>query len=94
MRGRDAQGMEALARYVRRCTVPEDRVLALGYIPELFFMSHRRFARAKSGFFLDFSIPSRMRRLMIERTVRYRVPIAITVPDPEYSTDYVPSFLG
>jgi len=90
----DAQGMEALARYVRRCTAPEDRVLALGYIPELFFMSHRRFAAGQVWILPGFFNTEPHERLMIERTVRYRVPIAITVPDPEYSTDYVPSFPG
>jgi hypothetical protein len=79
---------------VRRCTVPEDRVLALGYIPELFFMSHRRFAAGQVWILPGFFNTEPHERLMIERTVRYRVPIAITVPDPEYSTDYVPSFPG
>ena len=88
----DAEGMEALAKYVRQCTAPDDRVLALGYIPELFFMSHRRFAAGQVWILPGFFNDERHERLMIDRTVSYRVPIAITVPDPEYSTDYVPSF--
>src|SRR6185295_14716233 len=37
----DTPGMERLAHYVNACTTPDDRVLALGYIPELFYLSHR-----------------------------------------------------
>lgn len=88
----DAEGMEALAKYVRQCTAPEDRVLALGYIPELFFMSYRRFAAGQVWILPGFFNTEPHESFMVDRIVRYRVPIAVTVPDPEYSTDYVPSF--
>ena len=88
----DAPGMEAVARYIRWCTAPDDRVLALGYIPELFFMSHRQFAAGHVWILPGLFNTEAHERLMIERTVRYRVPIVMTVPDPEYTTDYVRDF--
>jgi hypothetical protein len=88
----DTVGMEALARYVRSCTAPTDRVLAVGYLPELFFMASRQFAAGHVWIQPRFFNTAEHQALMIERTLRYRVPIAITVAEPEYTADYVPSF--
>lgn len=88
----DAPGMEGLAHYVNRCTAPDDRVLALGYLPELFFMSARRFAAGHVWIQPRFFDTESDERLMIDRLERGRVPIVITVPDPEFTTEYVASF--
>jgi len=88
----DTVGMEALARYVRSCTAPTDRVLAVGYLPELFFMASREFAAGHVWIQPGFFNTAEHQALMIDRTLRYRVPIAITVAEPEYTADYVQSF--
>ena len=88
----DAPGMERLARYVNACTTPDDRVLALGYVPELFFMAQRRFAAGAVWIQPNFFDTAADQRLMIGRIARYRVPIVVTVPEPEYTTEYVTSF--
>jgi len=88
----DTVGMEALARYVRSCTAPTDRVLAVGYIPELFFMASRQFAGGHVWIQPRFFNTAGHQALMIDRILSYRVPIAITVAEPEYTADYVKSF--
>lgn len=84
-------GLERLAHYVHRCTRDDDRVLAVGYSPELFFMAQRRFAAGSVWILPDFFTADEEQRLMISRTRAHRVPIAITPPEPAYTEDYVPS---
>jgi len=43
-------GTAALARYVARCLSPEDRLLAIAYIPEVFYLSNRLFAGGTNSF--------------------------------------------
>jgi hypothetical protein len=88
----ETPGMERLAHYVNACTAPEDRVLALGYMPELFFLAQRRFAAGSVWIQPKFFDTAADQRLMIDRIARYRVPLVITVPEPEYSTEYVAAF--
>ena len=88
----DTPGMERLAHYVNACTTPDDRVLALGYLPELFYLSQRRFAAGSVWLQPRFFDTVADQRLMIDRIVRYKVPIAVTVPEPEYTTEYVSDF--
>ena len=88
----DTPGMERLAHYVNACTAPGDRVLALGYMPELFFLSQRRFAAGGVWIQPKFFDTTADQRLMIDRITRDRVPIAVTVPEPEYTNDYESSF--
>jgi hypothetical protein len=88
----DSPGVERVAHYVSACTAPDDRVLAIGYIPELFFMAHRRFAAGSVWIQPNFFDSDADQQLMIQRIVRYRVPIVITVPEPEYTSEYVAAF--
>jgi hypothetical protein len=90
----DTPGVERLAHYVNACTAPGDRVLALGYVPELFFLSQRQFAAGSVWIVPKFFNTEADERLMIDRIGRYRVPIVITVPEPEFTTEYVASFPG
>ncbi len=85
-------GMEGLAHYVNACTSPDDRVLALGYMPEIYFLSQRAFAAGGVWIQPHFFDTAADQRLMIDRIGRYRVPIVITVPEPEFTTEYVASF--
>ena len=88
----DTPGMERLAHYVNACTAPDDRVLALGYMPELFYLAQRRFAGGSVWIQPKFFDTVADQQLMVDRVVRYRVPITVTVPEPEYTAEYVSSF--
>lgn len=88
----DATGMEAVAHYVNACTKPDDRVLAVGYMSELFFMAQRRFAAGHVWVLPRFFDADVDQRLMVDRIRRFRVPLVLTVADPEYTDDYIPSF--
>ncbi len=88
----DTPGMERVARYVNACTAPGDRVLVIGYMPEIFFLSQRAFAAGGVWIQPHFFDTAADQRLMIDRIGRYRVPIVITVPEPEFTTEYVASF--
>jgi hypothetical protein len=88
----DATGIEAVAHYVNACTKPDDRVLAVGYISELFFMAQRRFAAGHVWILPRFFDADVDQRLMVDRIRRFRVPLVLTVADPEYTDDYIPSF--
>ncbi len=85
-------GMERVAHYVNACTAADDRVLTLGYMPELFFMAQRRFAAGNVWILPDFFTSDADQQLMITRIHAHRVPIAITAPEPAYDADYVESF--
>ncbi len=88
----DTPGLERVARYINACTAPDDRVLTLGYVPELFFMSARRFAAGHVWIQPRFFDSDADQQLMIDRIHQAHVPIAITVPEPEFTTEYVSSF--
>jgi hypothetical protein len=62
-------------------------------MPELFFIAQRRFAAGHVWILPGFFDTDVDQRLMIDRIRRYRVPLAVTVADPEYTDDYIPSFL-
>jgi hypothetical protein len=89
---RDEPGIERLAWYVHQCTAPSDRVLALSYVPELFFMAARGFAAGQVRIQPGFYTSVQDQQSMIARIEARRVPIAITDPEPAYTDDYVESF--
>jgi hypothetical protein len=55
-------------------------------------MASREFAAGHVWIQPHFFNTAEHQALMIDRTLRYRVPIAITVAEPEYTADYVQSF--
>lgn len=67
---------ESLIRYVRRCTDPSDRVLAIAYLPEVFYASRRRFGGGMVVFVHRLRSPD-IQRLTIERLQRQSVPLVI-----------------
>jgi hypothetical protein len=85
-------GIERLANYIAACTRQDDRVLTLGYMPELFFLAHRRFAAGSVWILPDFYTSRAEQQLMIDRIHAGRVPIAFTPPEPVFTEDYVESF--
>jgi hypothetical protein len=54
-------GLRALTRYVNRCTTSADRLLVLGFQPEVFFYADRRIAGEASSF-TTISVPLRRSR--------------------------------
>jgi hypothetical protein len=85
-------GIERLAHYIAACTRQDDRVLTLGYTPEVFFMTHRRFAAGNVWILPDFYTSRAEQQLMIDRIHAHRVPIAFTPPEPVFTDDYIESF--
>lgn len=86
--GPDATGIVLLARYVAECTLPSDRIFSLGYTPELFTLSARGFAGGAASLLPGFYGSEPEQRQVISRMTSTRVPIVVTVPEPEYSEDY------
>jgi hypothetical protein len=79
-----AMAIPALWWYIDR---PDRRRLAvLALVGVLAFL-----LRYDHGVYVGVTPPEHQ-ALMIDRTLRYRVPIAITVAEPEYTADYVNSF--
>ena len=89
---RSEPGIVELASYINRCTQPSDRVVVLGYMPELYFLSQRGFGAGSAWILPGFFDSEADQRLMIARIESHRVPIVLTAPDPEYTEDYVAGF--
>ena len=80
------------AHYLHDCTGPDDRLLVLGYYPELFVLAHRGFAAGAPWILPEYFTSVAHQRQMIARIEAHRVPIALTLPEPEYTESYVASF--
>lgn len=70
-------GIRALTRYVHECTAPADRVLALHFLPELFFYSERGFAGGQVYLLIDWHSSVQDQRLTVARLSSERVPVVI-----------------
>ena len=81
-----------VARYLRDCTAPSDRVLLMAYTPEVFYYADRRFAGgllfAQPGFFTS----EADQRLAIGRLREQSVPLVITPDEQEYEQVYRETF--
>ncbi len=74
-------GLRALTRYVNRCTAPTDRLLVLGYQPEVFFYADRRIAGGNIVFHANLGAAPQEQNLIVQRLQRERVPVAILPVD-------------
>jgi hypothetical protein len=74
-------GLRALTRYVNRCTAPTDRLLVLGYQPEMFFYADRRIAGGNIVFHANLGAAPQEQDLIVQRLQRERVPVAILPVD-------------
>ena len=74
-------GLRALTRYVSRCTAPTDRLLVLGFQPEVFFYADRRIAGGNVVFHANLGAAPAEQELIVERLRRQRVPVAILPVD-------------
>jgi hypothetical protein len=85
-------GIIGLAQYVHACTRPDDRVLAMAYVPQLLVLSARGFAGGVPWFLPSYFTDEGTLQRMVPRIHDHRVPLAITAIEPDFSADYVPSF--
>jgi hypothetical protein len=74
-------GLRALTRYISRCTTPTDRLLVLGFQPEVFFYADRRIAGGNVVFHANLGAAPAEQELIVERLRRQRVPVAILPVD-------------
>jgi hypothetical protein len=83
-------GLRALTRYINRCTAPADRLLVLGYQPEVFFYADRRIAGGSVVFHANLGAAPAEQDLIVRRLQRERVPVAILPVDqaPEIERTY------
>lgn len=89
--GSDVKGIERVAHYVRTCTAPSDRVLAVAYTPWLYFMTGRGFAGGHVWLQARYFSTAADQALIVERLRKERPPIVLTVPPSRYS-EYEASF--
>jgi hypothetical protein len=74
----DARGIRALARYVMRCTAPDDRLLIAGaFAPDVYFYAERLFAGGQVHFMSPWHTSLPEQRLTITHLEHQRVPIAL-----------------
>ena len=85
-------GTVALARYLRECTAPSDRVLTMAYVPQLTVLAGRGFAAGVPWFLPEYFGDEATQQRMVPRLHDHRVPIAVTATEPDFSEDYVTSF--
>lgn len=76
-----SSGLRALTRYVNRCTAPTDRLLVLGYQPEVFFYADRRIAGGNIVFHANLGAAPQEQNLIVRRLQSERVPVAILPVD-------------
>jgi hypothetical protein len=74
-------GLRALTRYVNRCTAPTDRLLVLGFQPEVFFYADRRIAGGNVVFHANLGAAAAEQELIVGRLRTQRVPVAILPVD-------------
>ena len=74
-------GLRALTRYINRCTAPTDRLLVLGYQPEVFFYADRRIAGGNVVFHANQGAAPAEQELIVRRLRSQRVPVAILPVD-------------
>jgi hypothetical protein len=69
--------VRGLARWMRECTGPDDRLLVFGYHPEVFFYSSRAFGGGMLHFHSNYFSSEDEQRLTVERLDAQRVPFVV-----------------
>ena len=80
-----------LAMWVRRCTLPDDRVLVIGNMPELYFFSGRLMAGGHVWFVPGYGISRAAQEETLARLRSHRVPLVLT-DLALYDVNYRPLF--
>lgn len=74
-------GLRGLTRYINRCTAPPDRLLVLGYQPEMFFYADRRIGGGNVVFHANAGAAPQEQNIIVERLKRERVPVVVLPVD-------------
>jgi hypothetical protein len=70
-------GASPLVEYIRSCTKPQSRILALTFAPELFFYTGRAFAGGHVALPPGYFVGERHASLMLQRLSREDVPLVV-----------------
>jgi hypothetical protein len=76
--------------YVGRCTTPDQRLLVLGFLPEVPVLAHRAFAGGQSTFVPGYYRSDENQRLVLKRLRTQVVPFALVPKD--YAADLDQTF--
>ena len=83
------RAIEGLARYLRECTAPTDRLFATWFVPDLYFYAQRGFAGRSVALFGSHWSEERFQRRSVEALASQSVPIVITLTgDTRFPKDY------
>ena len=74
-------GLRTLAQWLRACTAPTDRLLVLGWAPDLYFFADRPFAGGQVYLYPGWHSSVADQELTVERLTRQRTPVAIAPVD-------------
>jgi hypothetical protein len=74
-------GLRGLTRYINRCTTPTDRLLVLGYQPEMFFYADRRIGGGNAVFHANSGSSQSQQEIIVSRLLRERVPVVVLPSD-------------
>jgi len=77
LRGSDGPASLTLARYLNRCTAPDDRVALLTYHPEILPFAGRLFAAGRLSVIPGYVLGPRQQEALVAQWRRERVPIAL-----------------
>jgi len=70
-------GLRALTRYLNRCTAPGDRLIVLGYHPEVYFYADRRIGGGNAVYHANLAASPQDQELIVSRLQRERVPVVV-----------------
>jgi len=76
-----SEALVPFLRYVRRCTAPDDRLMYLGYGPEVYVLARRGFAGGHMMFIWGFHSSHEEQALTLRRLQRQQVPFVIAPPE-------------
>jgi hypothetical protein len=81
--------LEGVVKYLRDCTVPNDRILVGWFAPEMYFFTERGFAAGVVAFFGQHWSESRFQERSVQLLSSQSVPIAILLDgDKEFAKSY------
>lgn len=72
-----ARALVPFFRYVQRCTSPDDRILYVGYQPEMYVFAGRGFAGGHMMFYGGYHASPEEQALTLERLARSSVPLVL-----------------